>query len=122
MTFTPGWSVGWFFIPIANLWKPYQAVKEIWEVSRGPSAPEHSNVQPLLGWWWFFWLVALLASNASARLTFRADSVDELITANVVTNIADAIDIPSCLLTIAVITRIYQAQMARAAQQPPLIT
>jgi len=29
MTFTPGWSVGWFFIPVANLWKPYQVMKEM---------------------------------------------------------------------------------------------
>ena len=33
MTFTPGWSVGWYFIPIANLWKPFQAMKEIWQAS-----------------------------------------------------------------------------------------
>ena len=30
MSFTPGWSVGWYFVPIANLFKPYQAMKEIW--------------------------------------------------------------------------------------------
>src|SRR5437868_6687462 len=28
MRFTPGWAVGWYFIPIASLWKPYQAMKE----------------------------------------------------------------------------------------------
>ena len=28
-TFTPGWTAGWFFVPIANLFKPYQAVKEM---------------------------------------------------------------------------------------------
>ena len=33
MTFTPGWSVGWYFIPIVCLWKPYQVMKEIWNVS-----------------------------------------------------------------------------------------
>jgi hypothetical protein len=122
MRFTPGWSVGWFFIPIANLWKPYQAVKEIWEVSRNPASPEDSEPQPLLGWWWFFWIVALVVSNISFRLTLRAESIDELILANFITNISDAIDIPSCLLTVAVITRIYKAQMARTAQQAPVIT
>jgi len=30
MTFSPGWSLGWYFIPVANLFKPYQAMKEIW--------------------------------------------------------------------------------------------
>ncbi len=38
MHFTPGWSIGWYFIPIANLWKPYQAMKEIWQVSANPHA------------------------------------------------------------------------------------
>ena len=38
MDFTPGWSVGWYFIPIANLWKPYQAMKEIWKASASPSS------------------------------------------------------------------------------------
>lgn len=122
MRTTPGWSVGWFFIPIANLWKPYQAVKEIWEVSRNPANPEDANPQPLLGWWWFFWIVSLFAGRASFRLTVKAQTIDDFITANIVTNIYDAINIPSCLLTIAVITGIYKAQMARATQQPPLIT
>ena len=29
ITTTPGWCVGWYFIPIANLWKPYVAMREI---------------------------------------------------------------------------------------------
>ncbi len=28
---TPGWAVGWYFVPLANLWKPYQAMKETYE-------------------------------------------------------------------------------------------
>lgn len=33
MQHSPGWSVGWYFIPIATLWKPYQAMKEIYKAS-----------------------------------------------------------------------------------------
>ena len=29
MEFTPGWAVGWFFVPFANLFKPYQVMAEI---------------------------------------------------------------------------------------------
>lgn len=36
MRFTPGWSIGWYFIPIALIWKPYQAMKEIWKASSNP--------------------------------------------------------------------------------------
>ena len=33
MEFTPGWAVGWFFVPFANLYKPYQAMAEIYRAS-----------------------------------------------------------------------------------------
>src|SRR5262245_61248809 len=33
MEFSPGWSIGWYFVPFANLWKPYQAMREIWRAS-----------------------------------------------------------------------------------------
>ena len=28
--FTPGWTVAWYLIPIANFYKPFQAMKEMW--------------------------------------------------------------------------------------------
>jgi hypothetical protein len=33
MSVTPGWAIGWFFVPVANLFKPYQAMKETWIAS-----------------------------------------------------------------------------------------
>lgn len=33
LEYTPGWSVGWFFVPIMTLWKPYGAMKELWMAS-----------------------------------------------------------------------------------------
>src|SRR6266436_5309609 len=33
MKYTPGWSVGWFFVPFAGLFMPYWVLKEIWQVS-----------------------------------------------------------------------------------------
>ncbi|HHL31367.1 MAG TPA: DUF4328 domain-containing protein, partial [Oceanospirillales bacterium] len=38
MQFTPGWSIGWYFVPLASLFKPYQAMKELWQTSIKPSA------------------------------------------------------------------------------------
>ena len=34
MSITPGWAIGWYFIPIANLFKPYEGMKETWQVKR----------------------------------------------------------------------------------------
>ena len=52
MKHTPGWCVGWFFVPIANLFMPYQAVREIYQAS-DPKADlsswESSHVLPEVG-------------------------------------------------------------------------
>ena len=68
MSNTPGWAAGWFFVPVAGLWKPYYAMKEIWQGSN-PDPTVHAigagsgPAGPL--WWWMFlicsfsgWIVA----------------------------------------------------------------
>lgn len=113
MEFTPGWSVGWYFIPIANLWKPYQAMKEIWKASADPQSWKMQSVPSLLPWWWFFWIVSGMLGNASLRLSLRADEINELLTANLVTQASDIIDIPLSLILILIINKIYGMQMLR---------
>lgn len=62
MTTTPGWAVGWYFIPLALLWKPYQAIREVWDVSAS------ANTSGIAGIWWTFWIVGSLADNVTNRL------------------------------------------------------
>ena len=50
---SPGWAVGWYFIPFANLIKPYGVMDEIWDGShQGDEAPDYSP--STLGLWWMF--------------------------------------------------------------------
>ena len=57
MRFTPGWAIGWYCVPVACFWRPYQAMTEIWRASRNPSDWRGEPVSPLLRWWWILWLV-----------------------------------------------------------------
>src|SRR5579885_27683 len=53
MKYTPGWSVGWFFVPFANLVLPYLVMREIWQASRAEPGLEwrQSPISPVLGVW-----------------------------------------------------------------------
>jgi hypothetical protein len=56
LRYTPGWAVGWLFVPFANLVIPYFVFAEIWRNSipaPAASANGHGNrFSPLLiGWW-----------------------------------------------------------------------
>ena len=62
--YSPGWAVGYFFIPIFNFVKPYSIVKEIWRLSCTGSTEgglvhiRRGNL--LAGFWWGTFLLAFL--------------------------------------------------------------
>ncbi|MDH7640698.1 DUF4328 domain-containing protein [Sphingomonas oryzagri] len=53
---TPGWSVGWFFIPVACLFRPFEGIKEAWQVTVNPADWPHVAVPTMLRVWWGLWL------------------------------------------------------------------
>ncbi len=56
LEFSPGWSVGWFFVPIASLFKPFQAMRELWNASHG-AIGDYSDPAPGFFWvWWLCWI------------------------------------------------------------------
>ncbi|HEY5710666.1 MAG TPA: DUF4328 domain-containing protein [Allosphingosinicella sp.] len=66
MSITPGWAVGWFFVPLANLVMPFQAMKEVWDESHRLAGRHEEMESSLIGWWWGLWI----ASNIAANLPF----------------------------------------------------
>src|SRR5262249_16329953 len=63
---SPAWAVGSFFVPFANFYVPYQAIKEIWLKSRPGDSQSFSFETSPPGFfpaWWGFWLASNIATN-----------------------------------------------------------
>jgi hypothetical protein len=91
--FTPGWSVGWWFVPIANLFKPYQVLKEVW-VGSTPDDPEYPmGVKPVWSWLRWYW-VAYLVGGWLGWMVFQmssgAEVIDELLASAFVSLLSDS--------------------------------
>ncbi len=114
MAFSPGWSVGWYFIPVANLWKPYQAMKEIWEASASPQDWGTQVIPSLLPWWWFLWIVSNGFASIAFRMMTTAEEVDDFIWVNMFTQLSDVTGIALSLIFIAIIRRSHEMQMSHA--------
>jgi hypothetical protein len=110
MKFSAGWSIGYYFIPIANWYRPYQAMKEIWKVSTNPINWENGNGSPLLGWWWTLWLISGFMGQASFRMTMRADSISSLQSSTTVSIISNFLDFPLCIVAISLVSNIFTRQ------------
>lgn len=73
MEFTPGWTVGVWFIPIINLFRPYYAMKEIQMASTNPTEDQWKNSEPsgLLSPWWASWLIGRMIERFIDRFELR---------------------------------------------------
>lgn len=111
MQFKPGWAIGWYFIPIANLWKPYQALKEIWQTSQG-IAERSAELRPsIFPWWWTLWLIYSFLGQAAFRTSMRADDLDSYVTANLLAQGAEVATIPLCLVFVRIVKSVHAGQM-----------
>jgi hypothetical protein len=113
MTISPGWAVGWYFVPIANLFKPYQAMREIWMASHFRGNWHDEPTPQLLVGWWALWIVTNILGNISFRLSMRDDSADMFAMTSMIDVVQSVLNVPLCLILIAIMRRIAAAQ-ARA--------
>ncbi len=111
MKFSSGWSVGWYFVPIVNLWKPFHAMQEIWKTSHSPKDWKNSDIDKILPCWWILWIISNLLGRTALKMGMRAESIDELMNANLVSQASEIAWIPLCLLFTSLVNKIYAAQI-----------
>ncbi len=101
--FTPGWCVGWYFIPIACLFKPYQVMKEIYLTSlKGDKYTDTS----IVGLWWTLWIFSNVLGQIIFKITWKTDLLNDPTSSLVTSSIADVIDIVLALVLLNIIRRI----------------
>jgi hypothetical protein len=118
--FTPGWAVGSFFVPILNLFRPYQAAKEAWNHTEAVLAGDTANFSVarspgLVALWWTLWLAMNFVSNALLRSSFRQPPGE---TYRTMEGISLVLDFASAAAAIAVVARLTRMQRAAAARLP----
>ena len=121
---TPGWAVGYWFIPILNLFRPYQTVKEMWIKSdpgvdfsqgysvRGPAA----SPTTLLGVWWGAWLIMIFFDRIYSRIVWKAETSDQLSLAMSLGVASDLLTIVAAVLAFLVVKAVDRMQAEKAAQ------
>jgi hypothetical protein len=71
---SPGWAIGAWFVPVVNLWLPFQIMADIWRAGLPPE--ERANRAILPGIWWACLSVGSLLPYVTARsanLAWHAD-------------------------------------------------
>jgi hypothetical protein len=116
LEFTPGWAVGWYFIPFANLFKPYQAMRELWNASHSEDNSFASEAPSEVKVWWGCWIVGNILSSVSSRIILMGEGDPSSVAiGSTLGLISDVPIILAALYLMKIVEQVTQAQRAGGA-------
>jgi hypothetical protein len=119
MSISPGWAVGYYFIPFINLVRPYTAMKELWCASVDPRHAASQFAPPLLPAWWALWIINGILGQIILRMSLHAEDIDALKTLTVVNIIGSIAGVVLSLVALKLVKGIT-GNIARHFEPPAL--
>ena len=116
LQFGPGWSVGVFFVPVLNLWAPYQAMADLAKASRDPRTWQLEDTPVLILAWWILWLLVHFIGNGLLSFASYAHTIERLEFVTVVQIASGTLSVPLYLLAWYIVRRIWRDQSKNFAQ------
>jgi Domain of unknown function (DUF4328) len=110
-----GWAIGGWFVPILNLWRPFQMVSDVWRGARGV------NFGALVIGWWSLWIGSTVASWIAGGQ--RSDADPETILQGTYWLVAtDAMSLVSAILVVLIVRRATEGLDGRRDEaEPPTV-
>ncbi|MDR0516775.1 MAG: DUF4328 domain-containing protein [Fibromonadaceae bacterium] len=109
LSYTAGWAVGSWFVPIINLYRPYKIMKELYLETKKIVNKENLSTHLLVPWW-VLWLTYCSMSKVIARSLLSAKTLEGIIYATGLDMIGNIIGIILALITIKVIEDYSKAE------------
>jgi hypothetical protein len=114
--FGPGWSIGSWFIPFANLVIPVLIVQDFWRGSssdhaRGDPGWRRASASALVGWWWAAWIVSIVRFAYSGSGLHSSSSLDDIETSNTVALVGVSLLAIAAVLALCVVRALSRRQL-----------
>lgn len=110
---SPRAAIGWWFVPIASLVKPYQIVADLYRRMAAPGSAQTASVTIVAVWWLCFIGQGFLARVAQV---LPMTSLDTIRTGLSILLISSVIDLVAAGLAIVIVRRIQQGADVRAGK------
>jgi hypothetical protein len=108
LEFSEGWAAGSWFVPILNLYRPLQIMKELYFetkklLSIKEPLTEFELTDKFLGVWWMLWIINGIFGQIVSSFTDHAETVSTWSTVTILKMIDSLLGIGLALVTIQVI-------------------
>ena len=102
----PGMHVGSWFIPVANLWLPFQNMGDLWRAYEPRSPQSSPSPVSMLVPWWIFFLLSSLLGRLTFSQTMDANTLDAYRSAAELSAAASLVTAVSAVLACLVVRRL----------------
>ncbi|MCZ7458439.1 DUF4328 domain-containing protein [Streptomyces sp. WMMC940] len=111
---TPGWAIGAWFIPIANLWIPRGIAADVLRASRTDPYGGEAKGRGLLNAWWGAWVWSMVFDRYASRTYDRAQDPEAIHDAAALVLAGAGFDIVAAVLAVLFVRRLTSMQHAKA--------
>lgn len=112
--YTDGWAAGAWFVPIMNLYRPFQIMKELFAkgIKALPSelAASFSKNSGVLGVWWTLWIIGNILSRIESS-DFLLNDLEGIKTASIIGLATGAMEVINALLIVRIIGKYNRLEL-----------
>jgi len=117
LQYTPGWAVGWWFIPFLNIVRPYQVVAETWHATdpgaaSSPQLAARSDAPLLVVGWWLVYLAAGIIGVVAATMSGSDATLQSLHDGANVAIVGHVVGVIAAALAMIIVLRVTERQNA----------
>jgi hypothetical protein len=125
LPYSAGWAAGGFFVPILNLYRPFQIAQEMWRAS-WPSAPagesrawRRKGGSPVIVLWWLTWLASGVVNQIAFHASLSGENNPETVKINLAAAATSGLAAVFAILMIVRLRRRQERKLAalRAAEE-----
>lgn len=117
-SYSDGWAAGSWFVPILNLFRPYQIMSELYTITpdvyrKHGIKPETELIKGNIALWWTIWIITNVLSSISNRMAMFNQSAASIKVGFFFTIAICVLFIPLAIITVKVIKdyTIYAEQL-----------
>lgn len=108
LSYKEGWAAGSWFVPIVNLYRPFQIMKELYIETKNYINEKVETTQidlntKYVGFWWILWIINGIFGQIIFRISRNADNLPELLSLTTLNIIGSLLGIGLCLVTLKTI-------------------
>ncbi len=108
LTHSNGWAAGAWFVPILNLFRPVQMMRELYEQTGFLLKRQNIEIKTnfnhaIILWWWAFWIFSEVANRILLKFVDNSNTIDDYMNYSLISTGVELLSAVGAILAVIVV-------------------